>query len=90
MGVKRYKKTVGVEALEFTESLDSIKEVLAWMAEGGITAAMRLVDGVLKLLIPTLEGPMFASPGDYIAKGHKGEFWAIKPDIFAETYEEVE
>jgi len=41
------------------------------------------------LMIPTLEGEMEASPGDWIIKGVKGEFYPCKPDIFAETYEAV-
>lgn len=28
--------------------------------------------------------------GDYIIKGVQGEFYPCKPDIFKETYEEVE
>lgn len=43
-----------------------------------------------KLLeIETLEGIMYASPGDYIVKGIEGEFYPVKPDIFKKTYEEV-
>lgn len=42
-----------------------------------------------ELLIPTLEGTMHASVGDYIAKGINDEFWPIKPDIMSKTYEEV-
>jgi len=38
----------------------------------------------------TLEGTMLASPGDWIIKGVKGEFYPCKPDIFEATYEEVE
>lgn len=41
-----------------------------------------------KLKIPTLGGDMWASQGDYIIKGVKGEFYPCKPDIFAETYRE--
>jgi len=41
------------------------------------------------LLITTLEGEMRASPGDYIIKGIKGEFYPCKPDIFECTYEKV-
>lgn len=37
--------------------------------------------------IPTLEGEMTASPGDWIVKGVKGEFYPVKPDIFAELYD---
>lgn len=43
-----------------------------------------------RITIPTLEGDMFASVGDWIIKGIKGEFYPCKPDIFAATYEAVE
>ena len=33
--------------------------------------------------IATLEGPLFAAPGDYIIKGVTGEFYPCKPHIFA-------
>ena len=42
-----------------------------------------------RLYIPTLEGVMEASFGDYIIKGIKGEFYPCKPDIFEATYEKV-
>jgi len=42
------------------------------------------------LEIETLEGIHIASPGDYIIKGIKGEFYPCKPDIFEQTYEKVE
>ena len=42
------------------------------------------------LMIATLEGVMSASPGDYIIRGVKGEFYPCKPDIFHATYEPVE
>lgn len=38
-------------------------------------------------LIPTLEGVMRASPGDYIIKGLNGELYPCKPDIFEKSYE---
>lgn len=37
--------------------------------------------------IKTLEGVMHASPGDWIIKGVKGEYYPCKPDIFEQTYE---
>ena len=43
--------------------------------------------GIVK--IPTLEGTMEASEGDYIIKGVNGEFYPCKPDIFEKTYEKV-
>ncbi|MEO6709812.1 MAG: hypothetical protein ABIP42_09535 [Planctomycetota bacterium] len=42
------------------------------------------------LLIATMEGRMNASPGDWIIKGVKGEFYPCKPEIFEATYEAVE
>ncbi|AYD39449.1 hypothetical protein D4Z93_02400 [Clostridium fermenticellae] len=47
-------------------------------------------DGKKHFIIPTLEGPMRATEGDYIIKGIGGEFYACKPDIFEKTYEFVE
>ena len=43
-----------------------------------------------QVAIETLEGTMYASPGDYIIKGVNGEFYPCKPDIFEKTYERVE
>jgi hypothetical protein len=37
--------------------------------------------------IPTLEGTMRASEGDYIIRGVRGEFYPCKPGIFDDTYE---
>lgn len=40
-------------------------------------------------IIHTLEGDLVASPGDWIIKGVKGEFYPCKPDIFEATYDKV-
>lgn len=40
-------------------------------------------------VIKTLEGNMFAMPGDWIITGIKGEKYPCKPDIFTETYDLV-
>jgi len=42
------------------------------------------------IVITTLEGDHFVSPGDWIIKGIKGEFYPCKPDVFEMTYEKVE
>ena len=39
--------------------------------------------------IPTLEGVMHASIGDFIITGVNGEMYPCKPDIFEKTYELV-
>ena len=41
------------------------------------------------MIIPTLEGDIKASIGDYIIRGIKGEYYPCKPDIFEMTYEPV-
>jgi hypothetical protein len=40
--------------------------------------------------ISTLEGGHIVCPGDWIIKGIKGEFYACKPDVFAQSYDEVQ
>jgi hypothetical protein len=40
--------------------------------------------------IVTLEGTMHANIGDWIIQGVAGEFYPCKPDIFEQTYEEVQ
>ena len=42
-----------------------------------------------EMIIPTLEGDMHASVGDYIITGVNGEQYPCKPDIFEKTYEVV-
>jgi len=42
------------------------------------------------LKIPTLEGLMVATEGDWIIRGVKGELYPCKPDIFEATYEPVD
>ncbi len=37
-----------------------------------------------------VKGGHFVTPGDWIIKGIKGEFYVCKPDIFGETYEKAE
>lgn len=46
-----------------------------------------LVDGRRGISIPTLEGPLFADPDDFVIRGVAGEFYPCKPLIFAATYE---
>jgi hypothetical protein len=40
--------------------------------------------------IETLEGTMYAQPGDYIVKGIHGDIYPVKESIFLATYELVE
>lgn len=77
-------------------SKPTIKEAIQWTGDNfhhiaefcglnkiNITADMQTI------VIPTLEGSMGASIGDYIIRGIKGEFYPCKPDVFNLTYEEI-
>ena len=46
-------------------------------------------DECKNLQIATLEGHHVVSPGDYIIRGIKGEWYPCKPDIFEATYDPV-
>lgn len=82
--MKFKKKPVVIEAWHFDGRLDTSKTLPDEIKKDVLH--FRLVqDGTLQ--IQTLEGPIYASVGDWIIKGVKGEFYPCKPDIFAATYE---
>ena len=39
--------------------------------------------------IDTLEGEHIVCPGDWVVRGVAGEYYPVKPDIFAKTYETI-
>lgn len=45
---------------------------------------------ITKLFIETPEGGIYVKVGDYIIQGVHGEYYSCKPNIFTETYEEIE
>lgn len=80
------KKPVEVEArqVHYANRFD----VAAWCggeAQDAAPSGNVYAPGLLS--INTLEGKMWASEGDWIIRGVKGEFYPCKPDIFAATYE---
>ena len=80
--IKTYKKTATIDAMEWVGTWAGTEHVTAWTQSFGVEVELVKFDDGWKLRIPTLEGPMFASVGDFIAKG-------IKPDIMEKTYQEV-
>ena len=80
------KKPVVIEANQFDGTLAAKK-----MLEddfGVTTVDATTYDGkLLNWHIGTLEGPHEVTPGDWIIRGVKGEFYPCKPDIFEMTYE---
>ena len=82
--MKFRKKPVVIEALQW----DGWNELeMSGFCPG---ASYKDYGGGPYLQVITMEGTMTASPGDWIIKGVKGEFYPCKPDIFAATYEAVE
>ena len=90
--LKYRKKPVMVEAMRFYADELVMVEVARWCGGriGSEAKASDHTDVAYWIDIPTLEGVMKASPGDYIIKGVQGEFYPIKESIFRETYERVE
>ena len=75
---KYIKRPVAIEAIEWTgDNYDAI----ARFANNKV-----FINTNIDLVIETLEGDMFASIGDMIINGVKGECYPCKPDIFKLTY----
>ena len=80
------KKPVVIEAVHYvSDSKECIEECMNFCP--GLLFETYRANGTLT--IPTLEGKMLATLGDWIIKGIKGEFYPCKPDIFEATYEKV-
>jgi len=98
--MKFRKKPVVIDAVQWVGTEKSMAECLDFIAGGKPDFSHLPSDGVHvhngvsycdgQIFIPTLEGVMTASRGDWIIRGVKGEFYPCKPDIFAATYEPVE
>jgi hypothetical protein len=96
--MKFTKKPVTIEATRFPESVrnDSLwqdyERAISRLAEWCGGEAVFLTNdssgaNVAYIDIKTLEGTMRATPGDWIVKGVKGEFYPCKPDVFEESYD---
>lgn len=88
---KYRKKPVVIEAQLYDGSVSSAMGIVGW-AHGELHPSANSIitwDGT-NLIVRTLEGALQGSPGDWIIKGVKGEFYPCKPDIFAATYEPAE
>lgn len=79
--MKYRKKPVVIDAIKWTG--DNPVEMVNFV----LPSPCLEFEGDDDLLIDTLEGTMRASPGDWIIKGVKGEFYPCKPDIFEAIYE---
>lgn len=85
------KKPINIEAIQwdgnnFEEIQEFCKPRRAYLFDPTICGSCKENE---RLMIDTLEGIHEARKGDYIIKGVKGECYPCKPDIFRETYIEV-
>ena len=83
---KFVKKPIVIEAIQYNGA--NITEIESFVGAKLPSVWLSVEDTQLK--IPTLEGDMKVSKGDYVIKGIKGEFYPCKPDIFKSTYNVVE
>lgn len=82
------KKPIAVQAIIWTG--DNEEEIMEFVGAHCCVTTQHTINGtVINLIINTLEGDHYASVGDYIVKGIKGEFYPVKPDIMKLTYDEV-
>lgn len=82
------KKPVIIEAAQVDSAdHDGALDIASWC--GGRATGPDDSDGhpTAIIAIDTLEGTMYADPGDYVIRGVQGEFYPCKPDIFDATYE---
>jgi hypothetical protein len=95
--MKFRKKPVVIEAMQWDGTATAATPILDWTLSHGSTASYRCADPDRcseneddhTIAIPTPEGTMSATAGDWIIRGVQGEFYPCKPDIFAATYEAV-
>lgn len=95
--MKYRKKPVVIEAMQANIDNISNGDLIEWLVSNQavysiIATSQNLIlsEDNWYINILTLEGTMQCKPNDWIIKGIKEEFYPCKPDIFEETYEEVE
>lgn len=87
------KKPVTVEAMQFDGTVDCAYEIVDWSGKNinlsRPAPTLEDANSSCILSIPTLEGTMTASKGDWVIRGVKGELYPCKPDVFEATYDAV-
>ena len=100
---RRFRKLpVEIDALQWDGTAAGATPIIDWVLNNGGTARYaspqpetRVRGKVVREAVPallaidTLEGTMHGVAGDWIIRGVQGELYPCKPDIFAETYEQV-
>lgn len=99
---KRYRKRpIEIEAMQWDGTAEGATPIIQWTDDHGGTAAYCCAElnndcrcsdpeAPHAITIDTLEGIMAAGIGDWLVRGIEGEFYPVREDIFAATYEPVE
>lgn len=82
---KTYRKIATIQAEQFDGSQEMMEKYK--ILDVGPMSSPMVKRPIYHLC--TLEGSLEVNIGDWIATGIKGEHWAIKDDIFRETYAEA-
>ena len=86
------KKPVVIHAAQWDGTAKAAIPIIDWILTGEHAARYHdasddVPNARSETAIDTLEGTISASPGDWIIRGVKGEFYPCKPDIFEATYD---
>jgi hypothetical protein len=97
------KKPVTIEAMQMVGSNGDIHAVYQWVEQNtaGSFESLAVIEGKRpcpasgvsidprdgRMVIATLEGLHWVNLGDWVVRGVEGEFYPVKPDIFAKTYD---
>lgn len=92
--LKKYtKRPVTIEAMQFTGTEENFNHLIEFTGEAVCNFMMsKTFEGqqIATCCVPTMEGLMTATQGDFIIKGIKGEFYPCNEDIFHLTYFEAD
>ena len=75
-------------AIKWTGNKKDLQQIVDWIGDS-FAGTKGFGHSFYSICIHTLEGNHWASPGDYVIQGIKGEFYPCKPDIFEKSYKEV-
>ena len=81
-------KQVTVEARQWDGTQAAANNLVAWIQNNGMLAYYEVLDNVGRLVVNTLNGPMFMNATDWLVKGP----WGFRPerdDILPLMYEEA-
>jgi len=79
------KKPITLEAIQFVDFQTSLDACIEFLGEN-----VNMYVKNDRIVIVTLEGDLTVSNGDYIVRGIAGEFYPVKPELFAKLYDYVQ